>query len=197
VNLGWTLSREEGKKSEETLKKRLSFDDNEDNNRRDRRAKNGKLSCVESEIKMVSGGSFNLHLSSPQLEYYEASVSRDVFCLVRPFDFFSRNEPIAGESNYQQSLVLSPYQAYSLVGMHVFKIRIEKGDGEHPLNIRRDPVDVFPSLAEVISKNPSLDFLVMSFFNPLENNAYAFFYVRSLPKGIDPQFDNVVCTSRL
>jgi hypothetical protein len=87
---------------------------------------------------------------------------------------------------------LSPYQAYSLVGMHVFKLPEGRRSSEHPLNMERDPVDIFPSLEEMISGHPDLDFFVMSSFNKSRRRLFVLCYVRSLPKGIDPQFDNVV-----
>jgi hypothetical protein len=163
VNQGWDL-HQELVEDDGAITKRLSYDDNEDNNRRDSKAKH---------------------------EYYEASVSRDVLCHVRPFDFFSKEETPSGNGP-ERSLVLSPYQAYSLVGMHVFKLPEGRRSSEHPLNMERDPVDIFPSLEEMISGHPDLDFFVMSSFNKSRRRLFVLCYVRSLPKGIDPQFDNVV-----
>jgi hypothetical protein len=161
VNLGWKLSYPV-QENLETFTKRLAFDDNEDNNRRDIKAKN---------------------------EYYEASVSRDVLCHVRPFDYFSQSDNENDNYFAKRRLVLSPYQAYSLVGAHMFKIPAGE-ESDHPLYPSRDPVAAFPSLQRLISDNPELDFFVSSFYN--RNIVTICCYVRSLPKGIDPQFDNVV-----
>jgi hypothetical protein len=162
VNLGWQLSFPVDESSG-TITKRLAYDDNEDNNRRDITSKN---------------------------EFYEASVSRDVLCHVRPFDYFSQKERYKDtNAGSNRSLVLSPYQAYSLVGAHIFQIPPED-DGGHTLFPSRDTVEAFPSLRRLISDNPGLDFFVVSYY--IGNAVSIFCYVRSLPKGIDPQFDNVV-----
>eukprot|EP00980_Cylindrotheca_fusiformis_P001573 scaffold360_cov107-Cylindrotheca_fusiformis.AAC.3 len=163
VNQGWNLY-EGPAEDEAAITRRLSYDDNDENNKRDLNAKN---------------------------EYYEASVSRDVLCHVRPFDFFNNEIAPNADSSSERALVLSPYQAYSLVGMHVFELPQGQGCSDHPVTIDRDPVDVFPSLAEMISGHPDLDFFVMSFFNK-PRRCISTCYVRSLPKGIDPQFDKVV-----
>lgn len=172
VNLGWDLFQNENPPEQGHLQKRLSYDDNEDNMRRD---------------------------SNPNSknEYYEASVSRDVLCHVRPFDFFSIMKAKGGmDAPEQSSLVLSPYQAYTLVGMHIFKSPedTEESSDYQPLDLFRDPVDTLPSLNKLISENPDLDFVVLSFFNS-ENTVCVACYVRSLAKGIDPKFDNVVSES--
>lgn len=166
VNEGWNLHHELVE-DDGSITKRLSYDDNEDNNRRDAKAKN---------------------------EYYEASVSRDVLCHVRPFDFFSKKESPSRDNDPGRSLVLSPYQAYSLVGMRVFKLPQGHRSEDYALKITRDPVDVFPSIGEMISSNPELDFFVMASFNVSRRHVFVLCYVRSLPKGIDPQFDKVVGT---
>ena len=165
VNLGWNLF-EYGQDNIFYMKKRLSYDDNADNMRKDSTAKN---------------------------EYYEASVSRDVLCHVRPFDYFSTVKAQRGMNTSEQaSLVLSPYQAYSLVGMHIFKIpEIAENGNSHAVNLFQDPVEAFPSLRKLISENPGLDFTVLSVFNS-EKTVCVACYVRSLAKGIDPKFDNVV-----
>ena len=173
VNSGWKIPYPplQNGGAAKKLNRRLAFDVGDDNNRRDRSSRN---------------------------EYYEASVSRDVLCHVRPFDYFENKEPASGAANrlfkwsslQQRRLVLSPYQAYSLVGVKVFKSPDETDSEHHKLHPARDPVEVFPSLSELIAKNPHLDFFVMSFFH--KSSVSVFCYVRSLPKGIDPQFDNVV-----
>jgi hypothetical protein len=169
VNLGWELWYPV-QENEESMTKRLAFDSNDDNNRRDIGALN---------------------------EYYEAFVSRDVLCHVRPFDYFTNTgntEDGKGDWDFfKRRLVLSPYQAYSLVGVHVFKIPPEEED--HPLHPSRDPVEAFPSLRKLLAENPDLDFFIFSFFS--RNSVSIFCYVRSLPKGIDPQFDNVVSSMLL
>lgn len=163
VNQGWTLSQSDGDENE-CLTRRLAYDDNEDNNKRDSRAKN---------------------------EYYEASVSRDVLCHVRPFDFFSKDSGNSGDRSAERSLVLSPYQAYSLVGMQVFNLPDGLID-DAIFSATRDPVEMFPSLAKLISGNPELDFFVTSHFHVMKRRLFVGCFVRSLPKGIDPQFDTVV-----
>ncbi|CAJ1957885.1 unnamed protein product [Cylindrotheca closterium] len=159
VNQGWTLPLSDGDENE-ALTRRLAYDDNDDNNKRDSRVKN---------------------------EYYEASVSRDVLCHVRPFDFFSKG----GVGSFEKSLVLSPYQAYSLVGMQLFNLPEGQSD-DAVFSATRDPVEMFPSLATLISGNPELDFFVTSHFNMMKRRLFVGCFVRSLPKGIDPQFDTVM-----
>jgi hypothetical protein len=154
VNLGWHLhSPKSGEPSDDSIVKRLAYDGNEDNNVRDSAAKN---------------------------EIYEASVSRDVLCYVRPFDFLSEDK------DHRDDLVLSPYQAYSHVGSQYFKMTSEV------IGAVRDPVEMFPSLRNIIAENPDLDFLVIGV--RLQNKGAMKFdlYVRSLAKSIDPQFDCVV-----
>ena len=160
VNRGWKLSYPVHDNPEVKLTKRIAFDDNEDNHRRDINAKN---------------------------EYYEASVSRDVLCHVRPFDYFRQNT--IKDKFSKRRLVLSPYQAYSLVESHMFKIPQDDPD-DNRLVPSRDPVATFPSLKTLISQNPDLDFFVASFYS--KNSVTVLCFVRTLPKGIDPQFDNVV-----
>jgi hypothetical protein len=158
VNVGWELNTR-GDSSPRTLRRRLAYDDNEHNNRRD-----------------LSGRD----------EIYEASVSRDVLCHVRPFDYFSQPE---ATKKQKKSLVLSPYQAYALIGIHVFR-KPENYDASFPLNPSRDPVEVIPSLQEIIESNPDVDFLVTCYHRP--DTVSILLHGRSLAKGIDPQFDNVV-----
>ena len=159
VNLGWELRSKADDSSPRTLRRRLAYDDNEQNNRRD---------------------------WSGRDEVYEASVSRDVLCHVRPFDYFSQKE---GTNKQKKSLVLSPYQAYALVGIQVFR-KPEPYDPAFPLNPSQDPVAVIPSLREIIASNPDVDFLVSCYHRA--DTVSILLHARSLAKGIDPQFDNVV-----
>jgi hypothetical protein len=159
VNLGWEIRSNVEDSSPRILRRRLAYDDNEDNNRRDRSGRD---------------------------EVYEASVSRDVLCHVRPFDYFSQKE---GTNKQKKSLVLSPYQAYALVGIQVFR-KPEHYDPAFPLNSARDPVEVISSLREIIASNPDVDFLVSCYHRA--ETVSILLHARSLAKGIDPQFDNVV-----
>lgn len=158
VNLGWNLL-DPASEPTQSLVRRLAFDDNEDNNRRDSYSKN---------------------------EVYEASVSRDVLCHVRPFDYFSQS---AATRAKDRRLVLSPYQAFAFVGAHVIK-KPENAGPDFLLHPSRDPVEAMPSLQMLIAQNPDLDFFVQAYHR--DNAVLVACYVRSLAKGIDPQFDNVV-----
>ena len=193
----------------ETITKRFAYDGNENNTVRDRAAKN---------------------------EIYEASVSRDVLCHVRPFDYLLNESidedhdddddddtentnfmedcesissvetdfdynPIKDQENHlhdqKHLLVLSPYQAYTYVSSHYFNIPEEMFKEGGPMHISRDPVDMFPSLKDLILRNPDLDFLFECTHNRrtlgIDCHVMALhLHVRSLAKGIDPQFDNVV-----
>ena len=170
----------------EYITKRFAYDGNENNNVRDIAAKN---------------------------EIYEASVSRDVLCHVRPFNYLNNERDCnnsndeSGESGCeddshrnslsehhqsQKHLVLSPYQAYTYVDSHYFKTTDEMLKDGGPLHPSRDPVDMFPSLKEIIVQHPDLDFFVDCISNPEDNILMINLHVRSLAKGIDPQFDNVV-----
>jgi hypothetical protein len=162
VNVGWHLIRPNPVEDQpRTLSRRLAFDDNEQNNRRDAQAR---------------------------YELYEASVSRDVLCHVRPFDYFDQLE-INPVKNLRRGLVLSPYQAYALVGVHVFR-KPQEYDPAFPLNPSRDPVDSISSLHKLITDNPDQDFFVTCYHR---NDAVTIMlYARSLAQGIDAHFDNVV-----
>lgn len=158
VNLGWKLQGSKNDEHQAALNRRLAYDGNEDNNVRDTATKN---------------------------EIYEASVSRDVLCYVRPFDYLS-------EDDSEKALVLSPFQGYSYVDSKYFKTTpamIEEGG---PMHLSRDPIEMFPSLHEMISRNPDLDFFIVSVTHPRLNVLLLHVFVRSLAKGIDPQFDSVV-----
>jgi hypothetical protein len=178
----------------EQITKRLAYDGNEHNHLRDIAAKN---------------------------EIYEASVSRDVLCHVRPFDYLNHNlndgKPQKGgigdggdsdldpsepdidqhsnsEDYYesQKHLVLSPYQAYTYVSSHYFKATDDMLHEGGPLHPSRDPVEMFPSLKDMLVRHPDLDFFVDCLSDPEENIFIVNLHVRSLAKGIDSQFDNVV-----
>ena len=161
VNHGWNLHRS---LPTHYLTRRLSYDDNLQNTHRDANAKN---------------------------EVYEGSVSRDVMCFVRP------NVPNAFKSeerwwNWRPKRLrtaVSKYQAYTLVGQHVFKI---PPDEEFPLNPQNDPVRTFGSLKEMVEAHPDVDFLVASFFTEITNTAFVSVFARTLPCGIDPAFDRNV-----
>lgn len=159
VNMGWVLSRP---LPTHYLTRRLAFDDNIDNSQRD--------SCIKNE-------------------YYEATVSRDVLSFVRP------NEPDAFKprKNWMEYLrprrlrtAISKYQAFTLVGNHVFKI---PQDEKFPLSPDKDPVLTFGSLRQMVADNPDLDFMVMAFFPNVSKVCYINVFVRSLPRGMDPAFD--------
>jgi hypothetical protein len=161
VNLGWKLPlHKPGESLDDYVTQRLAYDGNEDNNFRDTSAKN---------------------------EIYEASVSRDVLCYVRPFDFLKDVRP--------DNLVLSPYQAYSHVGSHYFKMTYETTKAGRQLHSSRDPVEMFPSLQRIIVENPDVDFLILGL--SLENTVMKIdLFVRSMAKSIDPHFDRVVSIER-
>jgi hypothetical protein len=146
------------------LTRRLAYDGNDDNNRRDVSAKN---------------------------EYYEATVSRDIMCHVRPYDYFTDNGDEGGLFSKRKS-VLSPCQAYSLVGVHVFKLPDGKDKCSHPLNPMRDPVASIPSLRELVSSHPEVDFIIVAHYPETRQVAFVTCHARCLAKGVDPQFDNVV-----
>jgi hypothetical protein len=160
ANLGWNLSANSSGDAASDVKKRLAYDGNEENNLRDTASKN---------------------------ETYEASVSRDVLCYVRPFDFLSDDV-----DEDREDLVLSPYQAYCYVGSQYFKVApgmLREGGALDP---SRDPVDMFPSLKKIISDNSDLDFFITGTSEPATNAVVIHLYVRALAKGVDLAFDNVV-----
>jgi hypothetical protein len=144
------------------LKRRLAFDDDRENAHHDVSAKN---------------------------EYYEASVSRDVACHVRGRESLKKllwrlrvcNEPATASS----------YQAYSLVGIHSFQW-VPLGS-DYPLQPDRDPVLAIPSLRALLEKHPKLDFFIHAFYSEgRQCAAIVKVFVRSLPKGVDENFDRVV-----
>ena len=160
----------------EQITKRFAYDGNENNHLRDVSAKN---------------------------EIYEASVSRDVLCHVRPFDYLNQNENegIVEKTEHedgfhpQKHFVLSPYQAYTYIESHYIKATKEMLDEDGLLHPSRDPVEMFPSLKDVIIRHPDLDFFVDCLSNPEDKILIVHLHVRSLAKGIDPQFDNVVSSN--
>ncbi len=157
VNIGWHIPHVVPDQPR-TLTRRLAFDDNDDNNRRDSKTRD---------------------------EIYEASVSRDILCHVRPYDFF--RSTTNGTNN--RGLVLSPYQAYALVDIHIFR-KPTHHDPNFFLTPSRDPIDAIPSLRNLIANNPDLDFFVSCYHR--NDTVSVMCYARSLAKGIDSQFDNVV-----
>jgi hypothetical protein len=171
-NLGWKLSCSDKSKDDEgsALVQRLAYDGNEDNNIRDAVAKN---------------------------EIYEASVSRDVLCYVRPFDFLSEDDDHHTHYNFDRALVLSPFQGYSHVDTKYFKVSPDLIQEGGPMHIDRDPIDIFPSLREMIVSNPDLDFIIYAITQPYLNVLITHVFVRSLAKCVDPQFDTVVRIFRM
>lgn len=121
--------------------------------------------------------------------YYEGTVSRDVDCQVRGLNYFgqsARSKKITNETPLATSL----YQAYSLVGIHSFEW--PSNDASCPLHYGNDPVQSISSIHQLIASHPDLDFFVFAAFLPSQDTAIVHVYVRSLPKGIDPKFDNIV-----
>lgn len=163
VNQGWSLGRSVPV-DVEYLRMRLAYDDNWENLHRD---------------------------STAKLEYYEATVSRDVICEVR------------GEAHPKPRLfgrlrggstelpILSGYQGYALVGMHTIQWVVD--DPTYPLQPHIDPVSAIPSLKDLCLRNRDLHFFIHSFFSEGSESAVTIaVFVRSLPIGIDPCFDKVV-----
>jgi hypothetical protein len=172
VNLGWkpTLSGQHQEGQQSSLVHRLAYDGNEDNNIRDTVAKN---------------------------EIYEASVSRDVLCYVRPYDFLSDGDAHHARYNFDKDLVLSPFQGYSHINTTWFKVTPDLIDEGGAMHVDRDPIDIFPSLRQLVTKNPDLDFIIYTIAYPALNILLTHVFVRSLAKGVDPQFDNVVGFSQI
>lgn len=162
VNQGWNLSKP---LPEPYLMRRLAYDDNEENQQHDLISKN---------------------------EYYEAIVSRDVRCGARSVEKSKllKDGCTKTFTTTAQRHVL--YQAYTLVGCHVFRLPKPDRWHKHSLRPNRDPIESLPSLRALISSHPEQDFLVNAFFCEGIKIAMVQVYVRSLPKGIDPKFDAVV-----
>lgn len=114
--------------------------------------------------------------------YYEGSVSRDIPCQVRGPDSLRSRSWIHGCRDSSES----SYQGYSLVGMHIFQV-------PHSSWHQMDPVMSIPSLRELVEKYPDLDFFVCSWIPSSQQVVRIHVWVRSLPRGLDPAFDNVVC----
>lgn len=162
ANKGWVLSRP---LPTHYVTRRLSFDDNIDNSQRDAASKN---------------------------EYYEATVSRDVLTFVRPNDPDAfKPKKVWWEYCHPRKVrtEISKYQAFTLVGCHVFKI---PQDEFFPLTPQSDPVLTFGSLRQMVESNPDLDFLVTSFFPKMSEVCHINVFVRSMPKGVDTAFDRNV-----
>mmetsp|Transcript_16775 Transcript_16775/g.38749 ORF Transcript_16775/g.38749 Transcript_16775/m.38749 type:complete len:1535 (+) Transcript_16775:357-4961(+) len=164
----------------------------------------------------------HVHDVGAKNEIYEASVSRDVLCHVRPFDYLNDDDEDDDKvhregirENEEKSLnlvglgdshqigngddhpshkhfVLSPYQAYTYIETHYFKATEEMLDVGGPMEASRDPVEIFPSLRDILVRHPDLDFFVDCLSDPEDNIYYVNLHVRSLAKGIDRQFDNVI-----
>lgn len=129
------------------------------------------------------------HDSTASNVYYEGTVSRDVDCQVRGLNYFkvpSRSK----RSSTETPLATSLYQAYSLVGIHSFEW---SGDDDScPLHYKKDPVQSIVSIHDLIAGHPDLDFFVFAVFLPSQDTAIVHVYARSLPKAIDPKFDNTI-----
>jgi hypothetical protein len=155
------------KRPEAYWKRRYAFDDDIDNQKHDYTASN---------------------------EYYEGTVSRDVDCQVRGLNYRkinSRSKRAIDDTATATSL----YQAYSLVGIHSFQW--SSNDEDFLLHYKKDPVHSISSLKNLIARHPGLDFFVFAVYLPSQDTAIVHVYVRSLPKGIDPKFDQSVCPYRL
>jgi len=149
---------------ENYLKTRLAFDDNVDNYLRDQSVTN---------------------------EMYEATVSRDVICHVRSPDVLKSKPTWSfGLSGPKRAAFVSGYQGYTLVAAHIFQLPPE--GTEDPFRLDRDPLLSIPSLRAVVEANPDVEFFVSSIHSTMRNAAWVYLFARSLPVGIDPQFDNVV-----
>lgn len=158
VNQGWTLLRQ---LPEIYWKRRLAFDDDIENRRRDQ---------------------------TMNYEYYEPTVSRDVFIHVRGLNSFPKKSwwfpPVVPST--------SMTQGYALVGFH--KFQLPRHDDDFPLHPTQDPVMALPSLRELIDLNPDQHFIVISTFSELRQHGSIMVFVRSLAKGIDRSFDTTVRT---
>lgn len=109
-------------------------------------------------------------------EYYEALVSRDVVCQLQ-----AKRNP--GQT-------LNSVQAYSLVGLHTF--RLPPGGTDHPLAHHMDPIEAIPSLRRIVTSNPDLDFFCVGLFPGGAGVAVIKLFVRTLPKGVDRSFDTAI-----
>jgi hypothetical protein len=109
-------------------------------------------------------------------EYYEAIVSRDVVCAL--------------QSKQNPDQTLNSVQAYSLVGLHTF--RLPAGETDHPLAHHKDPVEAIPSLRRIVMSNPDLDFFCVGMFPGGAGVAVIKLFVRTLPKGVDRSFDTAI-----
>ena len=118
--------------------------------------------------------------STAKNEYYEGTVSRDIVCEVHSVKHLQK----------PGSSVMSQYQAFSLVGSHVFKLPTQ-GE-QHALSHRKDPVLSLPTLQKLVEAHPELDFFICAFFPAGLGVAIVHAFVRSLPKGVDASFDTIV-----
>jgi hypothetical protein len=135
---------------------------------------------MSKRLAYDSGADNSAHDIDSINEYYEGTVSRDVICSVHS----KRHVKERGASRQ------SAYQAYCLVGTHVFRLPPEVRD--HPLKSTEDPVEALPSLRRIIDAHPGLDFFVFAFFPQGIRVAFIHLFVRWLPRGIDTKFDTVV-----
>mmetsp|Transcript_11112 Transcript_11112/g.12876 ORF Transcript_11112/g.12876 Transcript_11112/m.12876 type:complete len:627 (+) Transcript_11112:111-1991(+) len=107
-------------------------------------------------------------------EYYEAVVGKDVRSTMT--------------SSSEATEVLNP--AFSLIDCQVLqyqKDRIQNVDHLHP---EVDPVKVLPSLKGIVEKNPDKEFFMVVFFHANPYIAIVQIFTRSLPRGVDVEFDN-------
>jgi len=123
-----------------------------------------------------------LHDSGVRNESYEPTVGKDLTTLVS-----SGNSSCPEKPNVWSS----PYQAYSLVGWHAFKLPDPSDNrAKHWLRPDVDPVESIPSLKDVIEKYPDSHFIVFSHFR--KGVAVFSLYVRTLPYGVDASFDKTM-----
>ena len=125
-----------------------------------------------------------LHDRTAKNEYYEPSVSRDVYCRVRGPRFLKKRR----RTLKPRDSIMSLGQMFSLVGAHSFKLPTDGHDTR--LDPSVDPVQAIPSLRTLITEtNPDLDFFVFSVFTNVTKCATIFVFCRATPVGVDPSFD--------
>ena len=104
-------------------------------------------------------------------EFYEPTVSRDFQCIVRGKD---------------ASTVHSKAQAFTLVDTHLF--RSTESDAPGSFDFTSDPVESLPSLPSLLKRNKTSGFFILT-LRIRRDLAVVYVFVRSLPKEIDPAFD--------
>jgi hypothetical protein len=162
TNLGWQL---DPRWTKTKISCRLSYDRNIENHRCDKNRRD---------------------------EIYEGFVSRDVICKVRGLD-----DSTAGVSFFGHRFggcspnrtTFSGYQAFSLVDTKIVRMPT---DSDAALNIRDDPVTIFPSLRTIIEQNQDVDFLVACVYHSKHDTADVSLFARTLPREIDTKFDTAV-----